>query len=458
MPWFNDMHSRLNRTFMSRVIQPRTVQTIQKAVLRTAQKKRRIVASGARHAMGGQQFLLDGDLLDLRRMKRVLEFDAKQGVIQVEAGMQWPDLIQWLRTSSRNKKAPWGIVQKQTGADRLTLGGALSANIHGRQLRRPPIVSDVEAFDLVDPQGRLRHCSRTENKDLFSLAIGGYGLFGVITSVHLRLNRRQTLQRDVELSDVDQLPALFEQRLRAGYVYGDFQYATDATSPDFLKKGVFSCYKPVDVVHKTPKRQHSLSTQEWIRLYAMGHTDKRRAFELYSQFYLSTQGQFYESDTHQLSFYPERYHQSVDRLLHTGVPGSDMISEMYVPRRSLPLFMEKVRDDFRRHRVNVFYGTIRLIEKDSETFLPWARKAWACVIFNIHTAHVPAAVAKTAEDCRRLIDRALALGGSYYLTYHPWASRGQIRAAYPTWDKFVQAKQKHDPESLFTSDWFERYR
>ena len=36
---------------------------------------------------------------------------------------------------------------------------------------------------LVDAAGALRRCSRTENRELFQLAIGGYGLFGVITSV-----------------------------------------------------------------------------------------------------------------------------------------------------------------------------------------------------------------------------------------------------------------------------------
>ena len=71
----------------------------------------------------------------------------------------------------------WGIIQKQTGADRLTLGGALSSNVHGRVLGRGPIVDDVVAY----PHRRQRHarrCSRDENAALFRLAIGGYGLFG----------------------------------------------------------------------------------------------------------------------------------------------------------------------------------------------------------------------------------------------------------------------------------------
>ncbi len=48
----------------------------------------------------------------------------------------------------KGRARQWGIVQKQTGADRLTLGGALGANIHGRGLKLRPFIGDVEAFSL----------------------------------------------------------------------------------------------------------------------------------------------------------------------------------------------------------------------------------------------------------------------------------------------------------------------
>ena len=66
-----------------------------------------------------------------------------------------------------------------------------------------------------------------------------------------------------------------------------------------------------------------------------------------------------------------------------------MISELYVPRDALADFMEDVGSDFVTNQANLIYGTVRLIERDDETFLPWAREAWACVIFNLHTAHDP---------------------------------------------------------------------
>jgi hypothetical protein len=81
---------------------------------------------------------------------------------------------------------------------------------------------------------------------LFKLVIGGYGLFGVIGTIKLRLMPRARLKRAVKVIDIDELIPAFEERIEQGYMYGDFQYTTDSTSPDFLRKGVFSCYLPVD--------------------------------------------------------------------------------------------------------------------------------------------------------------------------------------------------------------------
>ena len=55
----------------------------------------------------------------------------------------------------------------------------------------------------------------------------------------------------------------------------------------------------------------------------------------------------------------------------------------------------------RRRRANVIYGTVRLIEKDDETFLAWARDRYACVIFNLHIEHTPQKIEQAAAAFRR---------------------------------------------------------
>ena len=84
--------------------------------------------------MGGQQFCSGGLLLDTRPLERVLAFDRERGTIELEAGIQWPALLAYLGEAQDDSETAWGIRQKQTERDRLSLGGALAANVHGRGL------------------------------------------------------------------------------------------------------------------------------------------------------------------------------------------------------------------------------------------------------------------------------------------------------------------------------------
>ncbi|MDX1512132.1 MAG: hypothetical protein R3174_00170, partial [Gammaproteobacteria bacterium] len=332
------------------------------------------------------------------------------------------------------------------------------ANVHGRGLRLKPMIGDVESFRLIDAQGELRECSRRSNPELFSLAIGGYGMFGVITVVTLRLMPRTRLSRVVELVDVDNLIVAFEQRIADGFIYGDCQFSIDPSSDGFLKRGVFSCYRPVGESVKVPAVQKRLSDNDWRRLYLLAHEDPKKVFDVYSTYYLGTSGQIYWSDTHQLSTYIDDYHAVVDTQTRASFPGSEMITEVYVPRPRLGDFMSALAEDFRRHQVKVIYGTIRLIEKDEETFLPWARESFACIVMNLHVSHSPQGITKAGEDFRRIIDRATERGGSYFLTYHRWASREQVDRCYPQMPEFLKLKRKYDPIELFQSDWYRHYR
>src|SRR5207247_4626662 len=146
------------------------------------------------------QFGTDTLLLDMTRMDKVLSFDPEKGLLAVQAGIRWPELIDELARRQQGRTRTWGIRQKQTGADRLSIGGALSANAHGRGLAFKPFIDDVESFTLVDADAKIRNCSRSENPELFRLAIGGYGLVGVIANVELRLVPRRKVHRVVRVT------------------------------------------------------------------------------------------------------------------------------------------------------------------------------------------------------------------------------------------------------------------
>ena len=454
----NDVHSRLNPTSVAQVLEPQSKREIVAAVKTAAHLGRSISISGGKHAMGGQQFGEDTIHISLTRYRRVVGLDAERGLVTVESGIEWPELIDWLERKQRGKERAWAIRQKQTGADRLSLGGALSANAHGRGLKLKPIVGDVEAFELVDGRGVLRRCSRDENAELFRLAIGGYGLFGVITEITLRLAPRTKLERKVEIVQLSEVPALVEDLIGDGFEYGDFQFKTDERAEDFLQVGVFSFYRPVPDSTPVTPAPRVLSTEDWNGLYKLAHLDKAKAFQVYADYYRSTDGQVYWSDTQQRSTYVQGLDTFIDEAEHARAPGSLMIGEFYVPRNRLPDFMLEAGRVLRETKANLVYGTVRYIEKDDETFLPWAKDSFACVVMNLRVTHDAQGIEQAAGQFRALIDTALARDGSFFLTYHRWARKDQILKAYPQFPEFLRLKRRYDPEERFVSEWYRHFR
>jgi FAD/FMN-containing dehydrogenase len=159
-----------------------------------------------------------------------------------------------------------------------------------------------------------------------------------------------------------------------------------------------------------------------------------------------------------MSVYIDDYHEELDRRLQAHHKGSEMITELYVPRPALSSFLSAARSDFRQYSAQLIYGTIRLIERDDESFLAWAREPWACTVMNLHVDHDDAGVQKAATDFRRMIDRAIQHGGSYFLTYHRWAAKSQVEACYPQMAEFLRLKRRYDPAEAFQSDWYRHYK
>ena len=456
--WVNDVHSRLNRTRVRRIVRVDSREQVVDTIVADARRGTPVCTAGSRHAMGGQQFRTDGILLDMTRLNRVVGFDPAAGTIDVEGGIEWPELINFLIREQAATRNAWGIRQKQTGADRMTIGGAISANAHGRGLTMAPFVADLESFELIDANGLLWICSRERNRELFALAAGGYGLFGVIVSARLRLAPRAKLERSVQEVRIENLIDAFDESIADGALYGDWRYSIDERSPDFLRTGVFSCYRPVDPETPIPRGQQRLTGDDWRKLLYQTHAQKARAYRTLLDHTLSTSGQIYWSDTHQLSAYLADYHQALDERLGSRTPATDIITEIYVPRPRLGDFMQAVREDFLANDVDVIHGAVRLIEKDDDSFLAWARQPYACVTFYLHTEHSPDALDQTAEAFRRLIDLAIERDGSYYLTYHRFARREQLEACYPQFERFLTLKREFDPDERFQSDWYDHYK
>jgi FAD/FMN-containing dehydrogenase len=453
----NDVQTGLNPTWVASVSRPGSAAEVRNLVRDCAKRSRTISISGSRHATGGQQFATDSVLLDMRAMNRVMGLDDKTGVLHVEAGIEWPELIQGY-LSLQKENVRWGIRQKQGGADRMSLGGSLSANAHGHGLGSPPIIGDVEWIEIVIADGSIKKCSRKENAELFSLAAGGYGLFGIITAVGLRLAPRRKVRRHVEARTTAEVVPLIEGRTAAGAPYGYFQYSIDETSADFLRTGILTTYENVPPETPLGTESADIDAKLLTALLEIAHRDRGSAYRRYAKLELSKDGNVEWSDLHQLSAYPAGYHPEIEKRLGADYVGADLILEVYVPRTELIPLLEDARRILLTSGKPLIYGTVRFIEQDKDSFLAWAKKRYACVIFSPHSSGETQALRKTGEVCKQIIRAANKRSGSFYLTYNRFAARDELASAYPQFQEFLNLKKQYDPRETFQSDWYRYYK
>lgn len=451
-----DVHSGLVPTRVARILKPTTPAEVQRAVRAARDAGRPIAVSGARHAMGGQEFLTDGWLLDMRGVNgvRPLDFDAERGLLTVEAGAEWPDVFDFLRTTWAEDGQGWGIVQKQTGADTMTIGGSLAANVHGMNLGHPPFAADVERFVLIDPDGLPTGISREENGNLFRLAIGGYGLFGPVTEVTLRLRKRVLTSKLVSEETVEDAVPKLRDRAVTGDLYGEFEMSIDPGSYiDYLRRGILTTYRRVDFGVEIPSGQTEWTEVDDEMYLEAAHTDPITAVRMRFDHLRATDGQILWSDELQRAPYRPGYHAALDEK--TGQPpGSESITEVFLPGVHVPSFLTAARALLRSSTTPVIRAVVRQIEPDTETFLPWAKDRFACVSFELHVPHTEAGEDVAAATVRALIDEALEREGCFYLTYHRWATAEQLLRGYPRFRDFLRLKRVYDPRERFQSDWY----
>ena len=167
----------------ARVLRPRSVEEVQAcfAAARDAGSSLTLRGTGCSYGdASAPAASARGDVLDLTRLNRVLDFDDLTGVADLEGGVTIEQL--WKHALPRGF---WPKVV--SGTMYPTVAGASGMNIHGKNNYKVGTFGDnVLEVDLVLPNGELRTCNREANADLFHAAIGGFGMLGCITRVQTR--------------------------------------------------------------------------------------------------------------------------------------------------------------------------------------------------------------------------------------------------------------------------------
>lgn len=156
-------------------------------------------------------------VLSTLALRRVLHFDAAEGIIDCEAGVLLSDLLPLI------VPAGW-FFHVTPGIKAITVGGAVASDVHGKNHPAKGCFSNwLLSFDLMNAAGEVLTCSRQENTALFWQTCGGMGWTGVILSARFQLMKiasTRMRQRTVRAPNLAALFQAFEENRHWPYAAG----------------------------------------------------------------------------------------------------------------------------------------------------------------------------------------------------------------------------------------------
>jgi FAD/FMN-containing dehydrogenase len=335
----------------------------------------------------------------------------------------------------------------------FTVGGSLSVNCHGWQHNRPPIASSVASYRLMKADGSIVRCSRDENPELFRLALGGYGLFGVILQVVLRVvpNAAYVPEPPLVVPARDYV-ARFREKIEE---YGDVTLAIGRlnVNPEekaFLREAVIILFRPSDQPIPALRSPGYATLRRTALLAEVGSAEgKKLRWRLELAAGRKIAGKVFSRNqllNEEAELYQERKAERTE-ILH----------EYFLPAEGFEPFLEQARRIVPKYQGDLLHVTVRDVKRDRDIWLNYAEKDVFAFVLLFSQARTDAGEEQMAAMTRELIDAALKCGGTYYLPYRLHATKEQFHKAYPMAREFFQRKRRHDPAERFQNQFYLRY-
>lgn len=425
-----------------------------RAVLRDArQRGLKVSVAGSRHSQGGHTYTPGGVVLNMRSFNRVLAIDTVTPAVTVQSGATWDEVQRAL--------APHGLALKVMQSSNIfTVGGSMSANAHGRDIDVMQMVNVVQRFQLLLADGSVVEVSRTQHPDLFALVIGGYGMYGVILDVTLRVTRDELYEQGAVTMDYRAFPQFFAEHIKS-----DSQMALllvrpsiDPSPQSFLRELVIVTWRRAG---PDARASFALTEEEhvWRDRFFLGLSRrfdwaKRLRWSLQKNIELGMREQRVVSRNNAMR--PPL--APLELLQYHSRRDTDIIQEYYVPVENFVPFMDRFRDILMAGKMNVISSTVRYVAPNDTPVLAYAPTRPAFAIIQMSNVGLSAEAQAHARDVtRQLVDAAIEFGGTYYLTYQLYPSAEQLHRAYPNARRAFERKRFYDPGELFSSQFYETY-
>lgn len=440
--FFNHKNTSLSLT-------PATLTELEQIVRHASKEGKKISLVGSGKSQGGQTYCSDQAYvqISLANLNKLIALDHNKKEVTVQAGMTWKQLIRHLAPHR------FAVRAMQSYSD-FSIGGSLGVNAHGRDFTAAPLIKTVQSIKIILHDGSLITASRTENENLFRLAVGGYGLFGIIVEATLSITDDCILTRKTVSIAASELGNYFQSQIQSNPEAQLYSARFSVGTKDLLEKALIIWYEKTNLTSSRlfkVKRHHGfrnfLSKQS---LYLTQKFPKLKNMRYEFEHYL-----FSSPETISRNNFMDEH---LDGLLKDTWHTHYILQEYFIRYENLPEFITYLRSIISSWDINILNVTARHINQDRESYLSFAPEECCSLVLYIALKNKEKPQIDALTWTRQLIDKALALKGSYYLPYHLLASHEQLVKAYPNLVGVMNHKLKYDPTELFSNMFYEHYK
>ena len=446
--------SRMNATPVSRLFMVRNKEDVKHVLYLAREEGVPVSMRGTKHSMGGHTIAENGFVMDMDRINH-MKYNKNSSSVTLGPGALWSNVVFYL---NRFGMSPRTLQSYST----FSVGGSLSVNAHGIT-SDDSVQESVLSLTLIKWDGTEVVCAKGEKGEageLFSLALGGYGMFGVIVEVEMSVVPNVHLWSEMIDCSLDEFPIIYGNLLKSEDVNIKLG-RIDTVSGERCQIFVFRTQSEegVSTVSNLPlePREMTRTSQVMYKWILPGGKMIRSMLENAAHKALDWSE---ENERNQLIF------ESCEPLARLYSPFHELedtfiLQEFFIPKREFLAWTNNAKSILikKYENVTLLNCTVRFVNEDKTTTLAYSRDSEGSFAFVLYYRLRRSEEGdKVLEEIHHsLADITLKLGGTFYLPYRHHYSVEQLKQSYPMIIQFFEKKKIYDPHGLFRSKWSDHY-
>jgi len=448
-PYLITDYSRLHPVKVERVVKGKEEEQLVELLKEAESKNLSISIAGQRHSQGGHTYYKDGIVVDMTSYNQILSFDPEAKLIQIQAGGTWEDI--------QNRINPYGLAVKTMQSQNIfTVGGSISINAHGRDIRHGSMIQSVESFRILMADGQIKQVSRTENADLFPLVLGGYGLFGIILDVTLSLTEDQVYRTQIDEMTAENYSSYFLNNVKSNPDV-HMHIARISVAPENFLIDMYAINYQNDPSFSL-EQHNKLRTRESGVLSSKLLFHMNRAYGWGKNLFWSLQSTHFSKQNDTIITRNNVMRSESQFMDYRQAGRNDLLQEYFVPIQEFAPFIQSFRKVLLEEELNLLNISVRYVNEDQEAVLSYAQDEMFALVCLFNVSLSSEDQIATQRSIQRVLDEVIKHKGTYYLPYVAYPSLEQFRTVYPRHQEFFKKKDEYDPQHRFMNYFYEQYK